>query len=157
MKRYSYLLLILIALFTTSCLKSNLEELPLFETSTITTVRQVAYRYVSSDVSNASGQNIVKFVVLTNKATIDANAKTVGIVVTVPAASTAFPDSERAKCSTSNLAIIVTPSTAATIKPLNGAPELGIPGDWSKANTYRVTAADGTYSDWVITITAFNK
>ena len=40
-------------------------------------------------------------------------------------------------------------STAARITPLNGAPKLGNPGDFSaKEFKYQVTAADGTKKEW---------
>ena len=48
-------------------------------------------------------------------------------------------------------------STAAKITPLNGSPLLGVPGDWSKTNEYRVLAADGSVKDWKIQITKLTK
>ena len=48
--------------------------------------------------------------------------------------------------------VAVTISTAATIKPINGAPKLGVPGDWTKDNQYEVTAADGTKKVWTIVV-----
>jgi hypothetical protein len=42
--------------------------------------------------------------------------------------------------------------------PLNGAPKLGSPGDFSaKEFKYQVTAADGTKREWTIKITDFVK
>jgi hypothetical protein len=52
---------------------------------------------------------------------------------------------------------MVTISTAAKITPLNGSPLLGVPGDWSKTNEYRVLAADGSVKDWKIQITKLTK
>lgn len=46
----------------------------------------------------------------------------------------------------------------ARIMPLNGAPKLGSPGDFSaKEFKYQVTAADGTKREWTIKITDFVK
>lgn len=39
------------------------------------------------------------------------------------------------------------------IEPLNGAPIMGVPGDFTNGPfTYRVHSADGNFADWVITI-----
>ena len=50
----------------------------------------------------------------------------------------------------SSLWVYVSISDAATVTPLDGAPKLGTPGDFSANRTYRVTAADGSYSDYVL-------
>ena len=55
-----------------------------------------------------------------------------------------------------NVVVAVTISTAATIKPINGAPKLGVPGDWTKDNQYEVTAADGTKKTWTIVLEPYN-
>ena len=55
-----------------------------------------------------------------------------------------------AKDGLSCLWVYVSISDAATISPLNGAPKLGTPGDYSTDRTYRVTAADGSYIDYVL-------
>lgn len=46
--------------------------------------------------------------------------------------------------------VYVTISDAAEITPLEGAPELGKPGDFSKNHKYRVTAADGSIQDYTL-------
>ena len=48
-------------------------------------------------------------------------------------------------------------STAARISPLNGSPTLGVPGDWSKPNTYVVDAANGTRKNWTIEVMSLMK
>ena len=48
-------------------------------------------------------------------------------------------------------------STAAVIAPQDGAPTLGVPGDFSTTRRYLVTAANGTKKDWTIQVTALNK
>ena len=51
-----------------------------------------------------------------------------------------------------------TVSTAASVKPLGDAPKLGKPGDFSDMTyTYRIIAAAGNYTDWVIDIVEFKK
>jgi hypothetical protein len=158
MKKYIYLLFVIIATSTTSCLKSNLEELPAFEENDITGVDRVEYRYVSDELSKASNQPIVKYVNLNiTKKEIDKTAKTVKIEVKVPAANTAFSAAEREKVAKSNLAVIVSVSTAARVFPVGNAPRLGVPGNWENAHQYSVEAANGNTAQWSIQITTLTK
>lgn len=158
MKKIKFSIIIVFAgLLFTSCLKSNLDDLPEFEESNIVSVQRVEYRFTSSDVSNVSKQNIIKFVTLGKTAKIDATAKTVTIDVTVPAATTSFPETERANCAVNNIAVLLQVSTAAKITPESGSPKLGVPGDWSTAHKYIVTAADGTTTEWTVSISSFSK
>ena len=46
--------------------------------------------------------------------------------------------------------VYVSISDAATISPLDEAPRLGAPGDFSQDRFYRVTAADGSYQDYIL-------
>ena len=64
MKKYSYLLFLSILFTLSSCLTGGLEDLPEFEENEISGVQRVEYRYISDEVSNASGQQIVKKVEL---------------------------------------------------------------------------------------------
>ena len=63
-----------------------------------------------------------------------------------------IPEAERGNFTEAKAVVAVTISTAATIKPINGAPKLGVPGDWTKDNQYEVTAADGTKKVWTIVV-----
>lgn len=49
-----------------------------------------------------------------------------------------------------SLWVYVSISDAATLTPLDNAPKLGTPGDYSQKRSYRVTAADGSYQDYVL-------
>lgn len=159
MKKYSYLLFMFTFFVFTSCLTGGLEDLPEFEENEIIGIQRVEYRYISNEVSNASGQQIVKKVELgRSNITVNSEAATVSLDVTVPAANEAsFPVAEREKCSLSNIGVMVTISTAARISPKDGAPALGVPGDWSKPNKYIVTAANGDQREWTISIANFVK
>ncbi|MDE7236705.1 MAG: hypothetical protein K2N66_02660, partial [Paramuribaculum sp.] len=53
---------------------------------------------------------------------------------------------------TSELVVVLNISTAAVIEPLDGAPALGVPGDWSKPNKYQITAANGKKKVWTVTL-----
>ncbi|WP_276481454.1 DUF5018-related domain-containing protein [Paraflavitalea pollutisoli] len=50
----------------------------------------------------------------------------------------------------SNLWVYVTISDVAKLTPQGKAPQLGKPGDFTQDQVYRVTAADGTYQDYVL-------
>lgn len=159
MKKYSYLLFLSILFTLSSCLTGGLEDLPEFEENEISGVQRVEYRYISDEVSNASGQQIVKKVELgRSNIVIDKEASTVSLDVSVPDANEgSFPASEWEKCSVNNIGVMVTLSTAARITPKEGSPALGVPGDWSKPNKYLVTAANGEQREWTITIVNFTK
>lgn len=96
MKKYSYLLFLSILFTLSSCLTGGLEDLPEFEENEISGVQRVEYRYISDEVSNASGQQIVKKVELgRSNIVIDKEASTVSLDVSVPAANEgSFPASE---------------------------------------------------------------
>ena len=158
MKKYSLLLLSFLFVLT-SCLEGGLEDLPEFEDAEITGIQRTEYRFVSNDVSNASGQQIVKKVELTrSNIKVDKAAATASVDVAVPAANeSSFPAAEREKCAVNNICVMVTLSTAARITPVGDAPALGVPGDWSKPNKYVVTAASGAKKEWTISISGFKK
>lgn len=150
MKKYiNILIMLFLTVSFSSCLKSNLEDLPEYGDADITTVSRVEYRYTSSDVSAASNQKIEKFVTMKNISSINAATGNVTITVTLPAN---FPAEQLSDLSASKLAVIVGLSTAARISPVRDAPQLGVTGDWSKASSYIVTAADGTQKNWTITV-----
>lgn len=151
---YSSFLTFMMVSFS-SCLTGGLEDLPKYEEADITSVSAVTYRYISDEVSPASGQNIVKDVNMTYTSEIDPVAATVKISVTTPAN---FPEDELANLSTkSNLVVAVSLSTAARLFPKDGSVELGVPGDWSKPNNYVVEAANGTKKNWTIEIVSLKK
>ena len=47
--------------------------------------------------------------------------------------------------------------SAAHVIPIEDAPTLGVPGDWTHTNKYVVKAADGTEKVWTVRITEFKK
>ena len=50
----------------------------------------------------------------------------------------------------SRLWVYITISDAATVTPIDGAPTLGTPGDYTQDRYYRVTAADGSFTDYIL-------
>lgn len=154
--KYINLFVAMLLLTCTSCLKSGLEDLPEFEEAEISGVQKVEYRYYDkNDISVVDGLPVVKYVSLNQTNKVEGN--TLSIEVTVPAASGSFTEAERAAVSTSNIAVMVTISTAARLAPVGGAPKLGVPGDWSKPNKYIVTAANGNQKEWIIQVTKLIK
>ncbi|MBJ6369598.1 DUF5018-related domain-containing protein [Snuella sedimenti] len=152
MKKSIYILFALVAIIFTSCLKADLEELPVFEEAEILTF-DLEHRYIDK---NANGVESMKFKYLTkNDLVIDSLSATITLNPTVPAPSGSFTQEIRREVSLSNIAVSVRISPAATIEPLDGAPTLGVPGDYTVPRKYRVTAADDkTSRDWTINIGA---
>ena len=140
-----------------SCLKSGLEDLETYTGNDIESIPGIYFRYYSNDIHPASGEQVIKQATLSvSNTVIDPDAGTVFCNVSIPSG---FPADQRNNVSLEykpgdKKSIIVTLriSTAATIKPLDGAPELGTPGDWSKPNRYLVTAADGSTKEWTVTL-----
>ena len=151
------ILIIFASVSLNSCLTMNLEDLPAFEEAEIADVK-FDFRY--KDVADVwvDGQPVVKVVSLTvgNKV-IDKAAGTVTCTLTVPAASGPFTAAIRNQVSLSTIVGKFNISTGAAIAPIANAPVLGVPGDFSSARQYNVTAANGKSKTWTVTITALNK
>lgn len=156
MRKYIHFLLVVLAMGVVSCQKD--EGSSTYEENDIVAVQGVEYHYVFEQTNNSGTQKAVKHINLTmDKSDINKETNSITIEVTVPASSESFPDEERAKVSLNNLAVVVGISTAAKVYPIADAPKLGVPGDWSKPNKYRVEAANGNSSEWTIQVTTLNK
>ena len=148
MKKYFYLIAALfVAVLSTSCLESGLEELDEYSGCDITN-GNVYWRYYGDGKISASGEQQVKQVYLAAARTQDAENG----VYTIRYTTSNIPEAERGNFTESKAVVAVTISTAATIKPIGDAPKLGVPGDWTKDNQYEVTAADGTKKTWTIVV-----
>jgi hypothetical protein len=134
-----------------SCLEAGLDELPVYTEADITDFR-FEYRYDNPDKTWPDGSNAVEFLRLTTENQVfDDEKMEISLTVQVPAASGTFSENERGKVSLSNLVGYCYISTAASIKPIEGSPKLGAPGDYSSPVKYRITAADGKTSKiWTI-------
>lgn len=158
MKKYLIYSLFFILFTMSSCLTAGLDDLPEFDRADIMGVQKVEYRFISDRMSTSDGKPVVKFVDFPQSTSIDKEKCIVSVSVTVPVANpSSFPQQERDKCSTSELAIIVSISTAARVFPVGNAPAFGKPGDWSKPNKYMVHAADGSKKEWTVQIVSFIK
>ena len=126
-----------------SCLKGNLPDLPAYSDADITELYS-QYRYLDTE-QYPDGSNIVRIVTLSVSDKSFSNG-TASATVTVPDASSFTVPGERDKVSATNIVMMCNISTGASIEPLEGAPKLGMPGDFSKLQKYKVTAADGKTS-----------
>ena len=148
MKKYLYLIAALfVAVLSTSCLESGLEELDEYSGCDITS-GEIYWRYYGDGKIPASGEQQVKQVRLARAVSADNDTNTFYIKYVTGN----IPEAERGNFTEGKAVIAVTISTAATIKPINGAPKLGVPGDWTKDNQYEVTAADDTKKTWTIVV-----
>jgi hypothetical protein len=154
---YKFLIFAIGALFSfTSCLKSGLEELPAFEDTEIANIF-FEHRYLDPNEKWTDGSSVVQFQRLdvtkeikTNEA---ASEDSVIVTLSIPMASGSFTSEERQKVTLENIVCFMNISTAAKIAPLDGAPVLGKPGDFTSPRKYKITAADGITSRiWVIKV-----
>lgn len=156
MKKILYSLVALLMVTSmTSCLTSGFEELETYSGCDITGVAGIYYRYKSTATMPVSGEpKVIQKGLNYGNFTSDPEAGTCAFVWQIPSNFTA---DERASFSPSSLVVVVNLSTAATIKPLEGSPAFGVPGDWTKPNKYEVTAANGDTKIWTVTVTEYGK
>ena len=142
-KNIIFLLLGCIVLFT-SCLKSGLDDI---EDSDQCTISSLTMEY------QLSRQQMT----LSNTAPDENNE--IHFTVTVPSASSSFSKEVRQHVSLDGLYLIAVISSAAKIMPLDGAPSLGLPGNYEIGKDYRyeVTAANGKKAVYHIVIEDFIK
>ena len=124
-----WLLMLLCLPFVSSCK----EDLPAYGEAEITKVG-FYHKYYGPDKDGLTGENISVNKELQCKYTINNDAATVDCIVTVPVADNKYTESIRAEVSQSKLAGYMKVSTAAHVTPIEDAPTLGAPGDWTRTN-----------------------
>jgi hypothetical protein len=133
----------------TSCLTSGLDELEAFDEAEITDI-YFEHRYVMAGNGGIEVVNFQRLTVASRE--VNSEQGTVSVVLEIPEANATFPEQERSRVTLSSLAAYCYLSTAASIAPVDGAPRLGTPGNYSSPVRYRVTAADGKTSKvWTVT------
>lgn len=147
------LILICFSSLSSSCKK---EDLPAYSEAEITKVG-FYHRFAGPNQDAITGENITIQKELSCSYNIDSEAATVNCVVTVPQANGSFTEAERNKVSQNRLWGYFKVSTACHVTPLNGAPKLGTPGDWTSEHQYELKAADGTKKVWTVRITEMKK
>ena len=149
---YNYLILVLLVIINTSCLKAGLDELETFDQNDITNVR-FEYRWWDET------EKRMRVIEMEVEKTIDNDKKEIYCSIHVPAANTTFAADIREQVSLQTLAINVDASTAVRISPVGNAPQMGtFPADFSaKEFTYKVVAGNGDTANWTIIISDFSK
>ena len=144
----------LLAVISTSCLKSGLEELDVYSGCDITRV-DCAYRWKTGEIhpgTQSEKVNQVYVSAYSRTYVTDESDPTKG-VCTIRYSKTNIPAAYK-EIAEKEMVVYVTISTAATMKPINGAPQLGVPADWTADHEYEVTAADCTKKTWKIVVEA---
>ncbi|TKG94980.1 DUF4361 domain-containing protein [Puteibacter caeruleilacunae] len=148
MKRLIYLLFFA-TITMTSCIDAGLDDLPIYDEAEITDF-DLEHRYVTT---NANGVERMTVVTLNADVEISEETNTVTVTASIPAPTTQFTQDERRKITLESITAYAKVSPAAKMEPIDGAPVLGKPGDFSVERSYRVTAADGKTSKvWTIKI-----
>ena len=145
---------LLLAVVSTSCLKHDLEELDVYSGCDITRV-DCAYRWKTGEIHPGTQSEKVNqgYVSAYSRTYVTDESDPSRGVCTIRYSKTNIPEQYRSVAET-EMVVYVTISTAATMKPINGAPALGIPADWTADHEYEVTAADGTKKIWKIVVEA---
>lgn len=146
--------LLLVFASLTSCLKHDLPAYPLWDGAYINNV-YMEFRYNSGQMYN--GQPVVADQRLTVNQTIDSAKNTISVTVIVPPASGSFTDSIRNLVSQTDLWPYFDLSTAATMAPAGSTPSPGNSTDFTKPQSYIVTAANGQKRTWTVTVVSFTK
>ena len=148
---------LLLADVSTYCMKHDLEELDVYSGCDITRV-DCAYRWKTGEIhpGTQSGKVNQVYVSAYSRTYVTDESDPSRGVCTIRYSKTNIPEQYRSVAET-EMVVYVTISTAATMKPINGAPALGIPADWTADHEYEVTAADGTKKIWKIVVEAGDK
>ena len=155
MKKFlNFFAALLLAVVSTSCLKHDLEELDVYSGCDITRV-DCAYRWKTGEIHPGTQSEKVNQVYVSaySRTYVTDESDPSRGVCTIRYSKTNIPEQYRSVAET-EMVVYVTISTAATMKPINGAPALGIPADWTADHEYEVTAADGTKKIWKIVVEA---
>lgn len=151
MKSIKYLLSTIIFIFMmsfTSCLEAGLDELPAYGEADITDF-YFEYRY---PVERSDGVREIKYIRMVNNKKEIHDDGTIRLEISIPQADDTFTETERAKVSLSQLVGYCYLSNSAEIAPVDGAPKLGVIGDFSASVKYKVTAADKkNFKTWTVT------
>lgn len=148
LSQIKWLLLFTILPLITACEKA---DLPAYGEAEISKVGAY-HRYYTTEKDALTGEfkTAEKELERTNEFNSDNGVATA--VFSIPGAGGTFTEAERAKVSLNNLVVFFNVSTAARVTPIEGAPKLGAPADWTKEHKYKVMAADGTTKIWTIKV-----
>ena len=148
----NFLIVFMLMLMQTSCLKIGLDDLDAYESNDITNVR-FEYRWWDS---SSNRMRVVDMIV---NSSIDVEKKIIRCDIVVPEISTVFTQEIREQVLLSCLAINVDISSAARLEPVGDSPVMGVfPSDFSKLEfLYKIRSATGQEVVWTLVINSFNK
>lgn len=152
LSQIKWLLLFTILPLMAACEKA---DLPAYGDAEITKVGAY-HRYYTTDKDAVTGEFIIAEKELNRTNNFNSDNATATAEFTLPGAGGTFTEAERAKVSLNNLVVYFNVSTAARVTPIEGAPKLGVPADWTKEHKYKIMAADGTTKIWTIKV-SLNK
>jgi len=149
-------LCVLAVVVLSSCLKHDLPKYPL---SGLDYIDKVYFQYRWLDSNNVSnGQPVVAVENLTVTQTIDSADNVINVQIVVPPASGDFDAYQRSQVTLDSIWAYADVSPAATVTPMDGAPEFAYQGNYAVPTKYRVTAANPDSSRvWTINVTSFTK
>lgn len=154
LKNIKWLLCLMMLPLLASC---GWEDLPAYEDADITACK-FYYRWGSNEYKDdITGEPLILEMEMTTSFSIDTEAATVEVRVTVPNPQSYFTEEVRSQVTLDNLVCQVTLSPAARIAPADGNKVLGVPDNWSQPHQFVITAADGTKKTWTINVVQFNK
>lgn len=150
MKKIYLIIFAMLPLLFTSCLKSNLDEIQVYQEANITSIRGMYY-YFDLKTTNDGNTIFSKADISRADVQIDTEAGNIVIGRATPAKANIASFSPQKVVMAFNI------STAATIEPVEGSAQLGVESDWSvgKTNKYKVTAADGSSKIWSVTVLSY--
>lgn len=149
-KFFNILVVMFLTIFSTSCIKHDLEDLDIYSGNDIVSVQGIYWRWIEDEKNPGSNENKISQKSLSvNDTNIDKENATADIKFQIPSN---FPKDQISKLTAAKLVVILNISPASVIEPVEGAPKLGVPGDWTKSNKYKVTAADGSSKVWTVTV-----
>ncbi len=145
------LFFLITVLFASSCLKSGLPGVNDASLNGLFTFN-FQYRYLDTSVAapgtpNADTIVAAMMVTLNNTQTISNDT-----IYCKPTFPSSFPANQKSAVSLKSIWGYATIPDGATITPVNGAPKLGMPGDFTSPVTYKVTAANGASKVYVVVV-----
>lgn len=151
---FKFIMLMMCIASLTSCLK---KDLPAIKSSNQTNLTgfYLEYRWQDTTYIAPGTPNSDTSIVVSSVQFTDANSPqriSNDTLYAYPLFPSNLPLAQKLKVTLNRTIGYANIPDGATIKPLNSAPKLGTPGDYSKPASYQITAADGTKATWVIVV-----
>jgi len=151
---FKFILLAMCIASLTSCLKKDLPGIKSSNQNNLTGF-YLEYKWLDTNYIAAGTPKADTSIVVSSVQFTDANSPQIisnDTLYAYPIFPSNLPLAQQLQVSLDHIIGYADIPDGAIIKPLNGAPELGVPGDYTKPATYEITAADGTKATWVIVV-----